>query len=483
MTSEMQVSRSCPRHTWAELGGLMLLALLLSLLGGCEVDSFFDPSVQGRWEKTPVVLPILEQLDIIDEPQAKVVGFSQVMPEDLEADISEYVIGPGDTIAISIFELINPGQDFEQYKKVDDLGMIRFPMIGPLRVGGKTTSQLEREIADIALKKNLIKQPTVSVSVADARQRTYSVVGESSTVVGTGIGTYVIPHQDFRVLEAIALAHGIPGTVKRIYVIRQVQLVPTGASTQPEVKPAQSESAATPEDLIDILNKGLESDASQPAPPATQSEQLPPPSNLSGTLDSNEASKWVSVNGKWVKLETPTTAPTTTTASTTQPATSVQRVIEIPYAELLEGNMQYNVVIRPGDIIRIPAPVSGNIYLGGQIARPGTYGLPGEKDLNLKQAIFAAGGITSLADPHRVDLIRRIGNDREATVRLDLKAIFDGTAPDFFLKPNDTVNFGSNFFMTPLAVMRNGFRASYGFGFILDRNFEQEVFGSLSSGR
>ena len=231
MTSEMQVSRSCPRNTWAELGGLMLLALLLSFLGGCEVDSFFDPSVQGRWEKTPVVLPILEQLDIIDEPQAKVVGFSQVMPEDLEADISEYVIGPGDTIAISIFELINPGQDFEQYKKVDDLGMIRFPLIGPLRVGGKTTSQLEREIADIALKKNLIKQPTVSVSVADARQRTYSVVGESSTVVGTGIGTYVIPHQDFRVLEAIALAHGIPGTVKRIYVIRQVQLAPTGADS------------------------------------------------------------------------------------------------------------------------------------------------------------------------------------------------------------------------------------------------------------
>lgn len=459
----------------------MLAGLFLVSLSGCEVDSFFDPAVQGRWEKTPIVLPILEQLDIIDEPPAKVAGFSEVMPGDLEADVSEYVIGPGDTINISVFELLNPGQDYTLNKQVDELGMVRFPMIGTLRAAGKTTAQLEREIADIALKKNLIKDPTVSVTVYEGRQRTYTVVGEAQSF-NSGIGTYVIPHQDFRILEAIALAHGIPGTVKRIYVIRQVQLSPTGPEAAPGVKPTPSEGAATPEELIDILNKGLESDPNQPAPAATQPDLPPPPANLGGTLDSGQADKWANVNGKWVKLDTPAPAPSATSApAATQPVTSVQRVIEIPYASLLEGNMQYNVVVRPGDIIRIPAPVIGNIYLGGQIARPGTYGLPGEKDLNLKQAIFAAGGLTSLADAHRVDLIRRIGDDREATVRLDLKAIFDGTAPDFFLKPNDTVNFGTNFFMTPLAVMRNGFRASYGFGFILDRNFEQEVFGGVSS--
>ena len=82
-----------------------------------------------------------------------------------------------------------------------------------------------------------------------------------------------------------------------------------------------------------------------------------------------------------------------------------------------------------------------------------------------------------------MDLIRRIGDNQEATLRLDIKAIFDGTQPDFFLKPNDTINFGTNALLTPLAVLRSGFRASYGFGFILDRNFEQELFGNLSSGR
>ena len=31
-----------------------------------------------------------------------------------------------------------------------------------------------------------------------------------------------------------------------------------------------------------------------------------------------------------------------------------------------------------------------------------------------------------------------------------------------------------------VAVVRNGFRATYGFGFVLDRNFEYDVFGNVS---
>jgi polysaccharide export outer membrane protein len=142
--------------------------------------------------------------------------------------------------------------------------------------------------------------------------------------------------------------------------------------------------------------------------------------------------------------------------------------------------MQYNVVIRPGDIIRVPAPVAGNVYIGGQISRPGTYFLPGDGDLNLKQLIISAGGLTGLAIPERVDLIRRVADNQEVTVRINFRDITNGRAPDFFLKPNDTINIGTSFIATPLAVFRNGFRASYGFGFILDRNFEQDVFQGVS---
>jgi len=134
-------------------------------------------------------------------------------------------------------------------------------------------------------------------------------------------------------------------------------------------------------------------------------------------------------------------------------------------------------VVRPGDVIRVPAPVIGNVYIGGAIQRPGTYALPGDKDLTLKQLVFAAGNLAPTAIPERVDLIRRVGDDQEATIRINLRDIFHGVEPDFYLKPNDTINIGTNWLASPLAVIRNGFRMTYGFGFIIDRNFDDKVFG------
>jgi len=71
-----------------------------------------------------------------------------------------------------------------------------------------------------------------------------------------------------------------------------------------------------------------------------------------------------------------------------------------------------------------------------------------------------------------------VGPDRQATIQLNYRAINEGTQPDIFLKPDDRINVGTNFWALPLAVVRNGFRASYGFGFFLDRNFGNDVFGA-----
>jgi hypothetical protein len=46
------------------------------------------------------------------------------------------------------------------------------------------------------------------------------------------------------------------------------------------------------------------------------------------------------------------------------------------------------------------------------------------------------------------------------------------------MRADDHVIIGTNFFATPLAVIRNGFRMTYGFGFLLDRNFGNDVFGA-----
>ena len=49
---------------------------------------------------------------------------------------------------------------------------------------------------------------------------------------------------------------------------------------------------------------------------------------------------------------------------------------------------------------------------------------------------------------------------------------------DIFLKPNDLINVCTNAVATPLAVFRNGLRMTYGLGFVVDRNWENSVFGA-----
>ena len=154
----------------------------------------------------------------------------------------------------------------------------------------------------------------------------------------------------------------------------------------------------------------------------------------------------------------------------------------MPLAPLLAGSAAHNIVIRPGDVIRVPSASEGLVYMGGQVNRPGPYTLPAVGKLTLTRAVVSAGGLGSLAIPERVDIIRFVGPDRQAMVRVNLRAIEEGTQPDILLKADDRVNVGSNFWAFPLAVVRQGLRASYGFGFILDRNFGFDVFGPQNQG-
>jgi protein involved in polysaccharide export with SLBB domain len=147
----------------------------------------------------------------------------------------------------------------------------------------------------------------------------------------------------------------------------------------------------------------------------------------------------------------------------------------VPTQRLANGDARVNLVIRPGDVIRVPPQPSGNIFIGGQVQRAGTYQMIDK--LTLTNALIAAGGLSSIAVQERVDLTRMVGNDRVATIRLNLRAIAERTHPEVYLKPNDQINVGTNFWATPLAVVRNGFRFSYGFGFLVDRNFGNDIFG------
>lgn len=158
------------------------------------------------------------------------------------------------------------------------------------------------------------------------------------------------------------------------------------------------------------------------------------------------------------------------------------RVIAINLKSLQSGDWQQNIVIRENDIIRVPPMPVGEFYVMGEVQRPGVYSLTGRK-ITLKMAIAAVGNLGPLAWPENSVLTRRIGRNQEQTFPINLESIFTGQDPDIYLKPNDVIAVGTHWKSSFLAVLRNAFRMTYGFGFIYDRNFADPLFVTPNSKR
>jgi hypothetical protein len=226
--------------------------------------------------------------------------------------------------------------------------------------------------------------------------------------------------------------------------VREKATTPAKAPLAPEVK------AAEPVVKAPVAPKAP---ATKPAPVAVVKTS---PATLPATAPSSEPAKSVATTGEgWEE---------------TLAKIPGQRVIAIPLDKLTMGDPRYNIVIQDGDTIWVPPPVQGEFYLMGNVLKPGVYSLTG-RDITIRQAISAAGGLAPLADPTRAELIRRIGGNQEQILAINVDRIFSGKEPDIILKSDDVVNVGSNPLMPFLAVLRNAFRATYGFGFVYDRNF------------
>ena len=159
------------------------------------------------------------------------------------------------------------------------------------------------------------------------------------------------------------------------------------------------------------------------------------------------------------------------------PGAAQTRVMKIPADKLAAGDPRYNIVIRPGDSIQVPVDIIGEFCIMGNVNAQGFVDLTG-RPMTLKMAIAAAGGLGPLARPKHCEVIRRIGKDREEIVMVDLDKIARAEQPDFFIKPNDLINVGTHSTSRWRAVLRNAFRATYGFGFVYDRNFADRDFGT-----
>jgi protein involved in polysaccharide export with SLBB domain len=436
-------------------------AALLVLSAGCDgpfMNDFInpgEPKIQSPGR--PLVVPVLDTLASgIEEPDSAFASATDIEPADLVPDVSDYKIGPNDLINVSIFDLLGEGTG-EQVKtvRVTETGMISLPFIPPVKGDGLTERELETAISKAYEDARLIRNARVSVTVSEARARTFAIQGNVANP-----GEYQITRPDFRMLDAM-VASRAPITaigVEYAYIIRKTP--PAPANNTPSAPASPDNGAAPTTQPGDML-------APPPSNPPASSPVIPPPqgrANPTGQAIRTMAMDNVAQPGsthifRFDDVEAP----------------SDVRIIRVPIDQLRQyGELKYNVVIRPNDMIIIPDPVQGVYYMGGHVARVGVYALSGQK-VTLKQAWISAGGADDFAFPYRTEVIRRIGSNREVCVRINLGNILALQEPDIYLKPNDVVYVGTHFIAPFVAAVRNSFRITYGGGFLYDRNYYNGV--------
>lgn len=499
----------------------------LSAAGGCGggtsmqwfKNGFIDPTQVGQFA-APRRNEIRSSLGVLEEPGGIQNG-EEPTEADLVADFSEPVISPGDVVAISIFELQSPGLATDLQIQIGNDGFATLPVLGRMRLAGYTARGLELELQETLRVGEILDVSDVRVTMLRSQANQFTVIGFVPRP-----GPYQIPNPDYRLINAMGLIGGIAEGVEKIYVIRRTASAAGQGGTIASRSPPEK-NGDVPFTMSDASWGGAGVDGStggeQPAsrPEISELEILE-----RGPSGPAVDPTWDEATGSWVVrnvattvpgvTSSPASAPTTGSASSlptasgplgqqvtsrlTSPLTTRSdpfgietgddervappdlgppvRILEIPVVDLMAHDPRYNIVIRPNDVIHVPPLEQGPYYMQGHIARPGAYRFPG-RALTVKEAITSAGGFSPLAWPARADLIRRVNRFEEQTIQVDIDAIFAGNAPDFYLKPNDMLNVGTTPIAPFLAVLRNSFRMSYGFGFVYDRNFgDQDSFGA-----
>ena len=112
---------------------------------------------------------------------------------------TEYRLGAGDVVRIAVFQ--NPDLTLET--RITEAGVISYPLLGQVRVGGLGVTEAERRIADGLRSGNFVKNPQVTLVVLQVRGNQASVLGQVNRP-----GRYPIKVADMRLTDLLALAGG-----------------------------------------------------------------------------------------------------------------------------------------------------------------------------------------------------------------------------------------------------------------------------------
>lgn len=290
--------------------------------------------------------------------------------------LADYTLGTGDFVKVTVYG----DAELTREIRIAENGILTFPLIGEVRVGGLTSIEAEKKIAEQLQRGGYIANPQVSLVVIQFLSKTVSVLGG---VLKPGRYPVTRPSD---VKDMIAEAGGItPEGSEMVTVVRGDK---------------RSEF-----DLYDVINQHTNDDIT-----VTGGEtiyvgsrdvavvgQLLRPAKYGIQGGMRKISDFISVAGGPTEFAGETIIYTTSISGT--PVTEQINIDELFKAP----NSAHNKQVYPGDVLYVPkAP---QVYVYGEVQRPGMYKI--DKNMTVMQAIAKAGGLTIRGTQRSVKLHRK----------------------------------------------------------------------------
>jgi polysaccharide export outer membrane protein len=137
--------------------------------------------------------PVQKQSQKQVQKQSDVASAAQEQPGD-------YRLGPGDSIKVQVYQ----SPDLTVETRVSESGIINYPLVGRIDIGGLTVPDAESRIAQALKHRNILKAPQVNINITQVRGSQVAVLGQVNKP-----GRFPLEAMNVRVSDMVAAAGGI----------------------------------------------------------------------------------------------------------------------------------------------------------------------------------------------------------------------------------------------------------------------------------
>jgi polysaccharide biosynthesis/export protein len=292
------------------------------------------------------------------------------------ASSSEFTLGPGDVLRISVPMI---SQLTDRTVRVSEDDTIALPMLGEIKVRGMTEQDLRQEL--VGRLSRYMYQPQVEVYLQTPENRVVSVLGSIKAP-----GRYIVASRADTIMTLLSRAGGTTDTAGA-----QILLFPAPTTTPGVASSARRNAAAADASLAPAayqLAKGNDTILDERAdsrPPSLESDVL---------HDNSRGAPLV------VSLAGP------------------ERYMEMP--------------VHPGDVLFVPA--AGSVSVQGWVEKPGLFAVT--SGMTALGSVAAAGGALFSSS---ATLIRAEQDDSHREIALNLSKIKAGQEPDVRVRGGDVI--------------------------------------------